>query len=258
MLSDFGDSAVLGLGRMKSSVGTRFYRAPECYASGQGHDSSVDIWAVGMLTLQLFLGHEEFPGLDSVIFNSEEEVGNYVDFVFAILSHSRSISAAGKSFVRACLTYKSKERPTARQAFYHDWLQRPRSDRKLFKQIEADNVLSWKPQRVKFPVLEPLTVESACEDSHGQGLDVKRKVLQDTVSPHFMHRVQIPCCASQNLPAANEQAGADVHSSGHDEDRIHVPGSTSPTALGAAAQVPPKRKTLSYGGSAKRPRASSL
>ncbi|KAK4040912.1 kinase-like domain-containing protein [Parachaetomium inaequale] len=164
MLSDFGDSGIASSGRLKSTVGTRFYRAPECNVPGQGHDLSVDIWAAGMLTLQLILGYEEFPDLDSVVFKSQGEVDRYLGGIFAVLGPRGRISQAGQSFISGCLAYDSGKRPTARQAFYHGWLQAPESDRKMFKRLEADNVLSWKPQRVKFPVIEDITGVSLSKD----------------------------------------------------------------------------------------------
>lgn len=209
MLSDLGDSAVAGGRRMKSNVGTRFYRPPcvkphaptktgnadhvfsECNTPGQGHDLSVDIWAIGVLALQLFLGYEEFPGLDSVVFGSQKEIDTYVGLIFTVLSHRGFISEAAKSFIRECMAYDSKRRPTARKAFYHDWLQEPRADRQRFKRLEADNVLSWKPQQVKIPIIEKLTVESLGESENRKTPAQKRSALDDFTSRHFMDHHQL-------------------------------------------------------------------
>ncbi|KAK3296117.1 kinase-like domain-containing protein [Chaetomium fimeti] len=175
MLSDFGDSGIAGPGRLKSKVGTRFYRPPECDVPNQGHGLSVDIWAVGMLSLQLILGYEELPGLDSVVFKSQGEVDTYLSTIFAVLGPQGSISEAGQSFICGCLAYDSNRRPTARQAFYHRWLQNPESDRKMFKRLEADNAISWKPQQVKFPVIEDLTTMPLGGDEGG-GIASKRQM----------------------------------------------------------------------------------
>ncbi|KAK3904380.1 kinase-like domain-containing protein, partial [Staphylotrichum tortipilum] len=181
MLSDFGDSGITGRERMKSAVGTRVYRAPECDGPSQGHDRSVDIWSVGMLTLQLFLGYEELPGRDYVSFKSQEDVDTYLRSIFAAVGSRSILSNAGKSFIRSCLAYDSWRRPTARQAFCHRWLQEPESDRKLFKRLDADNALSWKPQQVKFPVIEQLKADSPGQNAAGR--DEPR--VQD-ISPHSM------------------------------------------------------------------------
>ncbi|KAK4114189.1 kinase-like protein [Canariomyces notabilis] len=187
MLSDFGDSGIVGRQRMKSAVGTRFYRAPECYTPGQDHDLAVDIWAVGMLALQLFLGCEEFPGLDSILFQSQADVEAYVTLIFSLPSYHGRISEAGKNFIRHCLAYDSKERPTARQAFRHSWLQEPKDDRKLFNQLETRNVDLWRPQRAMFPVIQDLRAESLL--SIGRGAPDMRPGLEDMVSRHFADRI---------------------------------------------------------------------
>ncbi|KAK4106813.1 kinase-like protein [Parathielavia hyrcaniae] len=176
MLSDFGVSGIPGRGRLKSSVGTPFYRSPECDTPGHGHDLSVDTWAVGMLTLQLCLGYEEFPGIDSVVFRSQEDVDKYLTFAFSTPRLQGRVSKPAKRFICGCLAYDSARRPTASQAFAHGWLQEPKSDRKMFKRLEADNALSWKPQRVSVPVIEDLTVMTEGKDK------------ADTVSSHLMVR----------------------------------------------------------------------
>jgi hypothetical protein len=136
-----------------------------------------------MLTLQLFLGYEELPGLDSVVFRNQEDIDTYLGLVFATLGPRGWISDASKSFICGCLAFDSERRPKARQAFYHAWLQEPTSDRKMFKRLEADNALSWKPQKVKFPVVEDLT---AWSPGQGNGQGVEERALEDTTSPHFM------------------------------------------------------------------------
>ncbi|KAH6624445.1 kinase-like domain-containing protein [Chaetomium sp. MPI-SDFR-AT-0129] len=156
MLSDFGASGLPGSKRLESNVGTPFFRPPECDAPGRGHDTSVDIWAIGMLTLQLVLGNRQFPDLEPGTFKSQGHIDNYLGMIFSELSPRGLIANAGQSFICGCLVYDSEKRPTARQAFSHTWLQRPSSERTLFKRLEADNAASWAPQKVKFPVIETL------------------------------------------------------------------------------------------------------
>jgi serine/threonine protein kinase len=141
-----------------------------------------------MLTLQLVLGYEELPGLDSVVFKSQEDVDAYLGAIFAVLGPQGLISDACQSFICGCMAYNSDRRPTARQAFYHRWLQNPESDRKMFKRLEADNTKSWKPQRVKFPVIEDLTTTPLMVDERGGAPRKGQMTLQDTASPHFLVR----------------------------------------------------------------------
>jgi serine/threonine protein kinase len=193
-----------------------------------------------MLTLQLILGYEEFPDLDSVVFRSQGEVDTYLSSIFAVLGPRGRISDAGQSFICGCLAYDSDKRPTARQAFYHSWLQAPESDRKMFKRLEADNALSWKPQRVKFPVIEDLTGVPLSNDKRESALGDPPALL-NMVSRHFV--VDEPARTSQN------------HNT-HSEESMSPQGSMPPTAF-EARQVQAKRKgTASNADTVKRLRPS--
>ncbi|KAK4241718.1 kinase-like domain-containing protein [Achaetomium macrosporum] len=227
MLADFGDSGITGPERMKSTVGTRFYRPPECAAPGHHHDLSVDIWAVGMLTLQLFLGYEELPGLNSVVFKNQEDIDIYLDLTFADSETRRRISEAGKDFIRCCLVYDGAGRPTARQAFYHTWLQEPESDRKMFKRLEAESELSWKPQRVKFPVIENLKREPPGMNKRHGSYEDDRNTPKDSVSPHFMDHKQVTAVLRPKT---------------HSKGNTAVPGPTLPIEHNTGAQL--KRKDM--------------
>lgn len=195
-----------------------------------------------MLTLQLFLGFEEFPGLDSVVFKSQREIDTYLSSIFAVLGPRSLISDAGKSFICGCLAYDGERRPTAHQAFYHSWLQEPRSDRKMFKRLEADNARSWKPQRVKFPVIEDLTATQLGVGEREGRSGEEQTALQSMISPHFL------------LPESTGPADHRTHS----EEAISAQGSGE-GSLGACktGQSRAKRKgAASSTSSAKRPKSS--
>lgn len=144
-----------------------------------------------MLALQLVLGYEEFPGLDSVVFKSQGEVDTYLGLIFAALGPKGLISDPGQRFIHECLAYDSGKRPTARQAFDHSWLQEPKSDRRMFKRLESDNALSWKPQQVKFPVIEDLRTVSLGVGKHDGTPGTGQTAGEDVVSPHFGVQEQV-------------------------------------------------------------------
>jgi serine/threonine protein kinase len=181
-----------------------------------------------MLALQLFLGYEEFPGLDSVVFKSQGEVDTYMGVIFAVLGPEGLISDAGASFIRGCLAYDSGRRPTARQAFSHSWLQEPERDRKMFKRLEADNALSWKPQQVKFPVIENITTLSLGVGKHEGGPDAQQMARHDVVSAHFI---------DQDMTGTGHVHN--THTGG--STSAHGAGSVPPTAF-EPGQVQAKRK----------------
>lgn len=71
VLLDLGSAVVEG-GHRPVLVGTLPYRAPEVFAGAVTGDVTwahgVDVWAVGCVMAELFLGHMLFPVLDSVGF----------------------------------------------------------------------------------------------------------------------------------------------------------------------------------------------
>ncbi|KAL2172799.1 hypothetical protein VTG60DRAFT_2618 [Thermothelomyces hinnuleus] len=141
-----------------------------------------------MLTLQLFLGYQELPNLDSTVFRNQRDVDRYLGLIFTSLEPRGRIYDAAQRFICGCLAYDSDKRPTARQAFYHDWLQSPASDRRTFKLLEAANVLSWRPQRVKYPVIENLTNKVCGRDCRNHPNRVKEG-NNGEVSAHSMTSV---------------------------------------------------------------------
>jgi serine/threonine protein kinase len=189
-----------------------------------------------MLTLQLFLGYEELPGVDTVVFKKQEEVDTYLSFVFAAPRLQRLMSEPARSFIYGCLAYDSATRPTACQAFSHDWLQEPKGDRKMFKRLEADNVSSWKPQQVKFPVIEDLTTLTV---GKGRGQPAAPK---GGVSPHFM---------------AQEQAGTDTIRSTHSEAGVFSQGAVSPGGFESGPVQAKRKRMVVETGRSKRLRSSN-
>jgi protein kinase len=62
-LIDFGTAKEQSaVGKLTDYVGTRWYRAPELLLSSSNYDYSVDIFALGCLMVELFLGRPIFPG----------------------------------------------------------------------------------------------------------------------------------------------------------------------------------------------------
>lgn len=49
-------------GQLTDYVGTRWYRAPELLLGSKGYDQAVDVFAVGCIMAELYLGRPLFPG----------------------------------------------------------------------------------------------------------------------------------------------------------------------------------------------------
>ena len=64
-LIDFGSARDLGETQgspFTDYVGTRWYRAPELILGSKNYDGSVDVYAVGCILAELYLGRPIFPG----------------------------------------------------------------------------------------------------------------------------------------------------------------------------------------------------
>ncbi len=62
-LADFGTAKEQESGsKFTEYIGTRWYRAPELVLRSQNYTTAVDIWAIGSLMAELYLGRPIFPG----------------------------------------------------------------------------------------------------------------------------------------------------------------------------------------------------
>ena len=66
-LADFGlakDFRADGSGKFTEYVATRWYRAPELVLRTSNYNQSVDIFALGAIMAELYLGRPIFPGVN--------------------------------------------------------------------------------------------------------------------------------------------------------------------------------------------------
>ena len=61
-LADFGLAKRTGAGNHTEYVSTRWYRAPELVLRSSQYDQSVDIFALGCIMAEMYLGRPIFPG----------------------------------------------------------------------------------------------------------------------------------------------------------------------------------------------------
>ncbi|KAK3950775.1 serine/threonine protein kinase [Pseudoneurospora amorphoporcata] len=243
VLSDFGDSAVTNRGRLKSEVGTTFYRAPECYNSEQGHSMSVDIWSIGMLCLQLFSGFQELPNLRHLNFTSQGRIDSYLNIIFGDRSCDAAVqdgdtdyddddepidpqtsrlrpdgdfSSDAKDFIRGCLTYNSRRRLTAHQALTHRWMCESEEDDCLFRRLEHDNAASWEPKKIRLgPFIEKLGRATDAHDCDEQEPSMTAGLVEEEdddedvgtkISPQFSRK---PTPSPASYPSSSHQQRGD-------------------------------------------------
>ena len=119
------------------SVATRWYRAPELLKRLQTRrGTAVDLWAVGCVIGEMYLGRPIFPGKDTA-----EQLQLVEEPCFDYLTEEPACRA--KSLVAKLLRHDPARRPTARRALDDAWLNQ-------FKGTEEEP--SYKNGPVRLPV----------------------------------------------------------------------------------------------------------
>ena len=119
------------------SVATRWYRAPELLKRLQTRrGTAVDLWAVGCVIGEMYLGRPIFPGKDTA-----EQLQLVDEPSFSYMEEEPACRA--KSLVAKLLRHDPQRRPTARRALDDAWLTQ-------FKGTEEEP--SYKNGPVRLPV----------------------------------------------------------------------------------------------------------
>ena len=119
------------------SVATRWYRAPELLKRLQTRrGTAVDLWAVGCVVGEMYLGRPIFPGKDT-----QEQLQLVEEPSFEYLQEEPACRA--KALVAKLLRHDPQRRPTARRALDDAWLAQ-------FKGTEEEP--SYKNGPVRLPV----------------------------------------------------------------------------------------------------------
>ncbi|KAL4063750.1 kinase-like domain-containing protein [Scleroderma yunnanense] len=103
--------------QLHSLAGSFGYVAPEVL-NHWGHGKAVDIWSTGIITYVLLCGYTPFRSDDPKEIIKETTEAKF-DFHEAYWS---KVSDQAKTFIRLLLNPDHSKRPTAEEAFGHDWL----------------------------------------------------------------------------------------------------------------------------------------
>ena len=101
--------------RAKTVLGTPLWMAPEIHRR-EKYDSSVDIWALGIVAIEMAEGIPPYKGMN------REEIREKVKTQGASLRDPQLWSAEMNDFVGQCLTMNSDERPTAVALLKHPFM----------------------------------------------------------------------------------------------------------------------------------------
>ncbi|KAI1152794.1 kinase-like protein [Nemania diffusa] len=119
-IADFGISkqSMEGITHLQTHVGTVGYMAPEVFDANNSYSVSVDIWAIGIITIELLIKQHPLPNLSDVF--------KLVHGVSPLITDTETglfLSEACRDFVRGLLNTNSVTRPTANAALAHPWLE---------------------------------------------------------------------------------------------------------------------------------------
>ena len=103
--------------RAKTVLGTPLWMAPEIHRR-EKYDSSVDIWALGIVAIEMAEGLPPYKGMN------REEIREKVKTQGASLKNPEEWSNDMNEFVEQCLTMHSEDRPTAVQLLKHAFMAR--------------------------------------------------------------------------------------------------------------------------------------
>lgn len=107
-----------GITHLQTHVGTVGYMAPEVFDANNSYSVSVDIWAIGIITIELLIKQHPLPNLSDVF--------KLVHGVSPLITDTETglfLSEACRDFVRGLLNTNSVTRPTANAALAHPWLE---------------------------------------------------------------------------------------------------------------------------------------
>ena len=110
-------------------VGSPYYVAPEVLTE-EYYDEKCDIWSIGVILYMMLSGRPPFEGKCDLEIVKNAKLGIY-NVNIPEMDH---VSDEGKDLIEKLMTFNPRERISADQALYHDWI-------KKFDNKEADQII---------------------------------------------------------------------------------------------------------------------
>lgn len=141
VLSDFGVSAYLDVHECDSHntfVGSPWWMAPEVIKR-ENYDNKIDIWSLGITTLELFIGKPPNDNLDPMaairktVYDISPTIESYKEM-------SKKGSPALNNFISKCLQKNSSLRPTAKELLLDPFIKNAIQKKDFIKILKPDNI----------------------------------------------------------------------------------------------------------------------
>lgn len=116
-LTDFGFAAVTeGNGKRSTMVGTPYWMAPEVVTK-QPYTTAIDIWSLGIMTLEMIDGEPPYMDQDPV-----KALYLIATLGSPEIKNPEELSPTLLDFLHSCLQLKAEDRPSAEQLLKHPFL----------------------------------------------------------------------------------------------------------------------------------------
>lgn len=131
---------------MTRYVSTRWYRSPELLMRSSSYDSSIDVWAIGCLVIELLTGRPAFAGdtdlhvlcsiincmgeippvfedvSKTLIIQAKKRLGSMDEDTMQLKSWLERSPSYARDFIRRCLAVHPSSRATVDELLEHEWL----------------------------------------------------------------------------------------------------------------------------------------
>jgi hypothetical protein len=134
-LTDFGFAAVTEgrLGKRSTMVGTPYWMAPEVVTK-QPYTSAVDIWSLGIMTLEMIDGEPPYMDQDPI-----KALYLIATIGSPEIKNPQELSPPLRDFLDVCLKLKPEDRPSAAELLEHEFLQGQLASNEEIKKLLAQN-----------------------------------------------------------------------------------------------------------------------